>query len=91
MSSHLEDDLIILEFLFKEPRKFILVETPFCDSNEQLVKRFLQKLKDFTDNKIDFGIKWLTKKVLFHVKDRNPHQACKIYESVCTCNENYIR
>ena len=86
------EELIIPEFLFKEPRKFILVEIPFCDSNEQLAKRFLQKLKEFTNDEIDFGIKWLTKKVknLFHVKDKNPHQACKIYEGICTCNANYI-
>ena len=87
-----EEDLIIPEFLFREPSKFVLVEIPFCDSNEHLVKRFLEKVKDFTGNKVDFGIKWLTKKVkhLFHVKDRNPHQACKIYEGICTCKENYI-
>ena len=67
-----EEDLIIPEFLFREPSKFVLVEIPFCDSNEHLVKRFLEKLKDFTGNKVDFGIKWLTKKVkhLFHVKDK---------------------
>ena len=58
-----EEDLIIPEFLFREPSKFVLVEIPFCDSNEHLVKRFLEKLKDFTGNKVDFGIKWLTRKL----------------------------
>ena len=27
---------------------------------------------------------------LFHLKSKNPHQACAIYEGVCGCNENYI-
>ena len=82
-----EGDLIIPEFLFKEPRKFILIEIPFCETNENLCRRFLQKLKSFTKKKIDFAIKWPTKKVkqLFNVKDRNPHPACKIYEGVCSC------
>ena len=42
-----EEDLTTPEFLFREPSKFVLVEIPFCDSNEHLVKRFLEKLKDF--------------------------------------------
>ena len=85
-------DLLIPEFLFKETRKFILVEIPFCESNEALAKRFLNKMNYFTDFKIDFAIKWSTKKVkqLFRLKDKNPHPACKIYEGVCSCGENYI-
>ena len=30
------DDLIVPEFLFAEPRQFILLEIPFCESNELL-------------------------------------------------------
>ncbi len=87
-----EDDLIIPEFLFKDPKKFILIELPYCEKNEELSKRFLQKLKLFTNDKIDFAIKWSTKKVkqLFSAKDKNPHPACKIYEGICSCGVNYI-
>ena len=86
------DDLIIPEFLFAEPRKFVLIEIPFCLSNERLSKRFLAKLKQFTKNKIDFAIKWSTKKVkqLFKLKSRNPHPSCKIYEGICSCSQVYI-
>ena len=87
-----EDDLIIPEFLFKEPKKFVLIELPFCEKNEELSKRFLQKLKSFTDDKVEFAIRWGTKKVkqLFSAKDNNPHPSCKIYEGVCSCGNNYI-
>ena len=87
-----EDDLIIPEFLFKEPKKFVLIELPFCEKNEELSKRFLHKLKSFTNDKIEFAIRWGTKKVkqLFSAKDKNPHPSCKIYEGVCSCGKNYI-
>ena len=77
-----DDGLIIPEFLFKEPKKFVLIEIPFCESNESLSKRFLEKLRNYTSDKIEFAIKWSTKKVkqLFPVKDKNPHPACKIYQ-----------
>ena len=57
------DDFIIPEFLFKEPKKVCLVDLPFCQSNETLAKRFLGLLNCFTKNQIDFAIKWSTKKV----------------------------
>ena len=86
------DDLIIPEFLFEEPRQFILLEIPFCESNELLSKRLLTKRKSFTNDKVDFAIKWVTKKVRqwFRVKDKNPHPAYKIYEGICSCTKNYI-
>ena len=27
---------------------------------------------------------------LFCLKSKSPHQACEMYEGVCTCKENYI-
>ena len=37
----------------------------------------------FVDFKLDFAMKWSTKKVnqLFRLKDKNPHPAFKIYEA----------
>ena len=37
--------MIIPDFLFGEPKKFILVEIPFWISNENTVKRFLDKFQ----------------------------------------------
>jgi len=71
-----------------------LIELPFCELNGILAKRFLDKLNkfEFTKHKIDFAIKWSTKKVkqLFRLKDKNSHPACKIYKDVCSCKKNYI-
>ena len=27
---------------------------------------------------------------MFHLKDKNPHPACNIYEGTCSCSTNYI-
>ena len=87
-----EFELIIPDFLFAEPKKFILLEIPYCISNENTVKRFLGKLQSFIHHKFDIAVKWSTKKMrsLFGLKDKNPHPACKIYEGICSCLENYI-
>ena len=87
-----EYELIIPDFLFAEPKKFILVEIPYCVSNENTVKRFLGKLQSFVHHKLDIAVKWSTKKIrsLFRLKDKNPHPACKIYEGICFCSANYI-
>ena len=52
----------------------------------------MSKLHVFTNQKFDFAVKWLTKKIrqLFSTKDKNPHPSCKIYEGVCSCSINYI-
>ena len=85
-------ELIITYFLFAVPKKFILVEIPYCVSNENTVKRFLAKLQSFVHHKLDISVKWSTKKIriLFRLKDKNPHPACKIYEGICSCSANYI-
>ena len=82
-----EYEPIIPDFLFAESRKVILVDIPFCISNENIVKRFLDKLQSFVHHKFDIAVKWFTKKVrgLSHLKDAHPHPACKIYEGTCFC------
>ena len=85
-------ELIITYLLFAVPKKFVLVEIPYCVSNENTVKRFLAKLQSFVHHKLDISVKWSTKKIriLFRLKDKNPHPACKIYEGICSCSANYI-
>ena len=52
----------------------------------------IKKFNRFTNYKFDVKIKWLTRKIrtLFHLKDKSLHPACKIYEGICICGENYI-
>ena len=57
-----EHELIIPDFLFSEPKKFILVEIPYCISNENTVKRVLGKLQSFVHHKFDNAVKWSIRK-----------------------------
>ena len=86
-----EYELIVPNFLFVEPNKFILVEIPFCISNENTIKRVLDKLQSFVHHKFDTAVKWSNKKIrsLFCLIDKNLHPACKIYE-ICSYSANYI-
>ena len=68
------------------------MEIPFCLRNEISSKHFIKKFDEFANNIFDVRIKWLMQKVkiLFTVKDKSSHQACKIYKSVCSCGKSYI-
>ena len=85
-------ETIIPDFLFKEPKTNCYLEFPFCFQNEKIVHLFLKRFHLLTNHKFELRIKWLTKKVktLFKLKDRNPYPACVIYEGTCVCGENYI-
>ena len=47
-------------------------------------------MQSFVHHKFDIAVKWSTKKIrsLFHLKDKNPQPACKIYEGICSCSTN---
>ena len=87
-----EETLIIPPGLFEEKPLFILIELPYCESNEKVSKNFIKRFKDFTNDKYDVRIKWLTRKVgsLFPLKDRVSQASCKIYMGTCSCGEAYI-
>ena len=44
-------------------KESILVEFPYCPQNELVAKRFLSKFHQFTNQKFQVTIKWITKKV----------------------------
>ena len=48
-----EDDSIIPPNLFDIPKPFILLEFPYCETNETAAKHFLSKFHKFTNNKYD--------------------------------------
>ena len=78
--------------MFEVKKPFLLLEIPYCEQNEIASKRFIKKFHQFTGEKYDIAVKWLTKKVksLFPLKDRNLHPSCKIYKGICSCGETYI-
>ena len=71
--------------MFAAKKPFLLLEIPYCEQNEIASKRFIKKFHQFTGDKYDTVVKWLTKKVksLFPLKDRNLYPSCKIYKGVC--------
>ena len=87
-----ETEYIIPPWLFKIPKKFMLIELPYCHQNEKISHHFLTKLKSFTNNQYDFAIKWNTRKIktLFPLKDKNTHPSCCIYKGTCACGLFYI-
>ena len=67
--------MLIPPELFQEKKPTVMIELPFFFRNEKVSKTFISKLYDYAQNKFDFRIKWVTKKVksLFQLKDRNPY------------------
>ena len=63
-----------------------LLEIPYCEQNEIASKRFIKRFHEFTDEKHDMGVKWLTKKLKSHfpLTDCNSHLSCKIYKGIHT-------
>ena len=77
--------LYLLTFL--KLRK-VLVEFPYCPQTELVAKRFLSKFHQFTNQKFQVTVKWITKKVknLLSLKDKK----FQIYKWTCICEEAYI-
>ena len=87
-----DNEFIILPWFLEVKKKIVLVEMPYCLKNESSSKQFIKKFDEFTDDKFDVRIKWLTKKLksLFRVKRKSLHQSCKIHKGVCSFGESYI-
>ena len=78
--------------MFAVKKPFLMLEIRYCEHNEIASKQFTKKFHQFTGEKYDIAVKWLTKKVksLFTLKDWNFHPSCKIYKGVCSCGETNI-
>ena len=70
-----DETFIIPPNMFEVKKPFLLLEIPYCEQNEIASKRFIKKFHQFTAEKYDIAVKWLTKKVksLFPLNDRNLH------------------
>ena len=68
------------------------LKLPYCEENEKLVSKFIEKLNYFTENKYKYFIIWQTRKIrsLFPLKDKKLHRSDVIYEGMCECEEFYI-
>ena len=86
-----EGERIIPEWLFEQKMDFY-IRLPFCPKNEEISRNFLQKLDEYTNNRYNFKIIWITRNIrsLFPLKDRVEHMSCVIYQGTCSCGESYI-
>ena len=85
------EEPIVSPLMFDE-RKRVCFQLPFCKTNEQKIKSIVNKLEEFTNNKVKFIYHWKTRKLksLFTLKDRIKHKANIVYKGICSCNESYI-
>ena len=57
-----KDELFIIPpNMFAAKKPFLLLEIPYCEQNEIASKRFIKKFHQFTGDKYDITVKWLTK------------------------------
>ena len=61
-SNNTEDDIISSGF-FDIRNKVVLVDIPYCPKNEEFLKRFMKKFHVFTDNKYNFVLSGLLRKL----------------------------
>ena len=73
-------------------RETVYFQLRFCKINEQKIKSIVNKLEEFTNNKVKFIYHWKTRKLksLFPLKDRIKHKANIVYKGVCSWKESYI-
>ena len=85
------DEVLIPQWLFDD-RKECLIRLPFAPGNEEFVKSFINKLRIFTNYKVEFNIAWNTGKIksLFNNKDKVSHYSCVIYRGICSCGADYM-
>ena len=86
-----EEQLMIPEWLFDQ-RKKVLFKLPYCPSNERDVKRFIDKIESFSNEKLKFIVSWSTRNIksLFPLKDRVKHLSCVICEGKYLFGRRYI-
>ena len=75
-----------------DERKTVHFQLPFCKTNKQKLKSILNKLEEFTNNKVKFIYHWKTGKLrsLLPLKDRIKHKVNIVYKGICSYNESYI-
>ena len=87
-----ENEEPIIPPLMIDERKRVCFQLPFCKTTEQKIKSIVNKLEEFTNNKVTFIYHWKTRKLksLFPLKDRIKHKANIVYKGICSSNESYI-
>ena len=68
------------------------IRIPYCKKNEVLIRKYTNKLREFTNNNIKITYSWITSKIksLFPIKDKLSHHHNIIYKGTCNCKQIYI-
>ena len=86
-----QDDKLVPDWLF-DVREKVFLRLPYCQQNEEDVKKFINHLTIITKEKFQFIVLWKTCAIqsLFPIKDKVCHTSCVIYQGICSCGATYI-
>ena len=73
-------------------REKVFLRLPYCQQNEEDVKKFINHLTIIIKEKFKFIVLWTTSAIqsLFPTKDKVCHISCVIYQGICPCGATYI-
>ena len=87
----IKDDKLVPDWLF-DVREQVFLRLPYCQQNEEDVKKFINHLTIITKEKFQFIVLWTTSAMqsLFLIKGEVCHISCVIYQGICSCGATYI-
>ena len=91
IESKFNDVIPIPDWLFNEIVS-LHIKIPYCKKNEIKIKKYINKLREFTNNNIKITYSWITSKIesLYPFKDKLAHHHNIIYKGTCNCKQIYI-
>ena len=86
-----KDDKLVPDWLF-DVREKVFLRLPYCQQNEEDVKKFINHLTIITKEKFQFIVLLTTNAIqsLFPIKDKVCHISYVIYQRICSCGATYI-
>ena len=68
------------------------IRIPYCKKNEILIRKYINKIREFTNNNIKITYSWITSKIKasFPTKDKLTNHYNIIYKGICNGNQSYL-
>ena len=84
-------DKLVPDWLF-DVRENVSLRLPYCQQNEEDVKKFINDLTIITKEKFQFIVLWTASAIqsLFPIEDKVSHISCVNYQEICSCGATYI-
>ena len=85
-----KDDKLVPDWLC-DVREKVFLRLPYCQQNEEDIKKFINHLTIISKEKFQFIVLWTTSAIqsLFPIKDKVCHISCVIYQGICSCGATY--